>query len=218
MARTKFYGVSSKAIFGLRRSQHRAFVMPKILKYYYNVNKRLCKRKGKQGLLEILEQLERNVTREEYEVIQDWLRAKRYSEKRLHRRLNTSRGIENEPEGPDSDTDDDQPSFTKSNRSKRQPLIECSACLENLDRNSFPEQKLTELCSHDPTTCEDCLTRYLDTQIPILNWDQLQCPDCRVPLPYDAVKRWASPEAFEKYESPSLGNVTSTFFDIHSQV
>jgi hypothetical protein len=162
---------------------------------------------GKEGLLNFLEQLERKVTRDEYEVIQHWLwegKGKWYSEKRLHRRLNTSRGIENEPEGPGSDSDSgsdsDQSCSTRTSSSEQPPLVECSACLENLHRNSFPEKKITELCSHDPTTCKECLTRYLDTQIPILNWDQLQCPDCRVPLPYDVVKHWASADAFERYE------------------
>jgi hypothetical protein len=168
--------------------------MPKILRYY---QKRFHKKATKHGLLDLLLELEREVSRKEYEVIHQWLATKAtYSEDRLRRNLNTARGIKNEPEGPgfDLNSDDNRPLFTP-------PLVECSACLQDLEQSSFPEQRITELCAHNPITCKECLIRYLDTQIPILNWDQLQCPDCRVPLPYDVVQRWASADTFEKYEN-----------------
>jgi hypothetical protein len=204
MAEAKTYSSYPRSIFGLKRSDHRAFLMPKVLHYY---KKPLKKGASKQLLLGLLGKLEREVSGEEYEVIHKWLTAKRYSEGRLRRNLNSARGIKNKPEdlGADSDLDDDQPLFTR-------PLLECSACLQDLDQNNFPEQRITELCAHDPTTCKECVTRYVDTQIPILNWDQLQCPDCHVPLPYDVVKQWASADAFERYEIASLRFVTSTTF------
>jgi len=204
MAETKSYSNYPRTIFGLKRSDHRAFLMPKVLSYY---KKPLKKGASKKVLLCLLGKLEYEVSGKEHEVIHNWLTAKKYSEGRLCRNLNSARGIKNEPEHPSvgSDSDDDQPLFT-------QPLIECSACLQDLHHNNFPEQRITELCAHDPTTCKECVTRYVDTQIPILNWDQLQCPDCRVPLPYDVVKRWASSDAFEKYENPSLGNIARTIF------
>jgi hypothetical protein len=145
MARAKSYRNCRKTIFGLKCSQHRAFVMPKILSYHRKVDKRSWKKAGKEGLLNFLEQLERKVTRDEYEVIQDWLwegKGKWYSEKRLHRRLNTSRGIENEPEGPGSDSDSDQSCSTRTGSSEQPPLVECSACLENLHRTAFLRRRL----------------------------------------------------------------------------
>jgi hypothetical protein len=197
MAETKNYSSYPRTVFGLKRSDHRAFLMPKVLQYY---KKSLKKGASKNVLLGLLGKLEREVSGEEYEVIHKWLTAKRYSVGRLRRNLNSARGIKNELEdlGFDSDSDDDQPLFTR-------PLVECSACLQDLDQNNFPEQRITELCAHESATCKECITRYVDTQIPILNWDQLQCPDCQVPLPYDVVKQWASADAFERYEIASLG-------------
>jgi hypothetical protein len=71
--------------------------------------------------------------------------------------------------------------------------------MDTLGAELFPQKKITQLCNHDPTVCQNCLSQSIDTQISDVAWDQVKCPECPETLPYDVVKEWASPAAFERY-------------------
>lgn len=68
------------------------------------------------------------------------------------------------------------------------PPVECCVCMDTLGAELFPQQKITQLCNHDPTVCQNCLSQSIDTQIPDVAWDQVKCPECPETLPYDVVK------------------------------
>jgi len=81
----------------------------------------------------------------------------------------------------------------------RPPFRDCCVCMNSLDHSNFPPQKITASCNHSPTVCLSCLTQSIDSQIPDVAWDQVKCPECSEPLPYDVVKAWASEDFFERY-------------------
>lgn len=175
----KRYAAHPKSIFGLKCSQHRAFKMTIVLKYY----QKSCGAKApKQRMLTFMAALEKEVTSEESDIISEWLQGMRPApllEERLEERLNDCRGIDD--------------------GSKKQ---ECSVCLESFRSREFPKQKLSVACQHESTVCGGCVTQSLDTQIPDVSWDNVTCPECPEALGYDAIQKWASADAFEKYNSP----------------
>lgn len=82
---------------------------------------------------------------------------------------------------------------------KPRSLKTCLTCVEDLTPRKFPKKGLAKECNHEPNVCKDCLTRSIDIQIPDVAWDQVQCPECSVILPFEVVKNYASPETFERY-------------------
>lgn len=76
---------------------------------------------------------------------------------------------------------------------------DCCVCMDSLSHSNFPQQKITATCNHSPTVCLGCLTQSINSQIPDVAWDQVKCPECSEPLPFDVVKTWASEEFFERY-------------------
>jgi len=77
-------------------------------------------------------------------------------------------------------------------------LVACLTCAEDLAPRNFPKKGLTAECNHEPTVCKDCLTRSIDIQISDVDWDQVQCPECSAILPFEVVKKYASPELFKR--------------------
>jgi hypothetical protein len=190
MARpAKRYEEFPKRIFGLKCSQHRAFKMRDVLGYY---SKRVGKSTKKESLLKLLVKLEGEVNDAEQAAIHQWLVVKSTTNKQLIKLLNTAKGVAADPDEGGEWLQAPPPQF------------ECSVCMESLDAENFPQQKITVLCNHEPTVCQACLTQSLDSQIPDVAWDQVRCPECSETLPYDVVKDWASPETFERCRVPDF--------------
>ncbi|KAE9380098.1 hypothetical protein N431DRAFT_314511, partial [Stipitochalara longipes BDJ] len=93
---------------------------------------------------------------------------------------------------------------------------ECIVCFENLDLETFPQQKLTESCTHKPRVCGDCLTRSINAQIEQVSWDEVGCPECRQVFSHEVVKQWASPEAFTRYDQNALMSAFRTMPDFRN--
>jgi hypothetical protein len=74
----------------------------------------------------------------------------------------------------------------------------CSVCLEGHYYRNFPRRRITADCNHEPTICLECLQQAIDSQIGSRTWDKLACPLCYKKLPFEAVKKYSSPEYFEK--------------------
>ncbi|EKD12230.1 ring finger protein [Drepanopeziza brunnea f. sp. 'multigermtubi' MB_m1] len=89
------------------------------------------------------------------------------------------------------------------------PGVECCVCMELFHSDHLPA--VTSVCTHEPKVCPDCIAQSIDAQIPQVAWDQIQCPVCPEPLPFDEVKKWASTEAFEQYDKKSLMSVFRNF-------
>jgi hypothetical protein len=170
--RTKRYPGLPTRIFGIKIASHKAYMIKKVLGYY---KKRFREGATKYQLLRHLVKLEAEITQAESAAVGQWLGedCSFEGEDELIAHLNDLRGI--------------------------LPPIDCCVCMDTLGAELFPQHKITELCNHAPTVCRNCLTQSIDTQIPDVAWDQLRCPECPETLPYDVVKEWASPAAFERY-------------------
>ncbi len=167
-------------IFGLKCSRHRANKIRKVLRYY---EKRCGVRASKERTLTLLVALEEQVGDQDREVICEWLSSGEPAEVFI-KRLNQIRGIEEDSE---HDLVKALPSLEK----------ECSTCMESMDLPSFPTQRLTVSCQHEPTACRTCVAQSINIQIPEVAWDQVQCPECPETLSFDTIKALASSEAFE---------------------
>jgi hypothetical protein len=94
--------------------------------------------------------------------------------------------------------------FSSSSPSSLVSTRECMICVEDLDLRQFPTEKVTAACNHNPTVCKGCLTKSINIQIPDVAWDQVKCPQCSVVLPFEVVKKYASPAEFERYVANSF--------------
>lgn len=171
----------------MRYSQHQTPKMRFILGYY---KKNIPKRASKAVLFKLLKKLESEIEAVPAAAIEIWLKKGTQPAHELRVLLNMMYGVKNDPE--------------ERTISPPQVKLECSVCMESLDSESFPAQKITSLCKHNPTVCRDCLTQFLSAKIPDVAFDQVTCPECPGVLPYDVVKMWASEESFEQYELPVL--------------
>ncbi|CZR51821.1 related to RING finger protein Dorfin [Phialocephala subalpina] len=196
------YAAFPKRIFGLYCSQHRAFNMQHIIQYY---QKRVGARATKERLLNVLMSLEKQVSKAEAEGIQEWLESKDPTPASLRFILDDVKDGKVKVKAEVKVEIKREPSLELRSPSPPPPRTkECCVCAEDLPESSFPEQKITSTCNHEATTCRDCVSATIATQIPELAWDQLHCPECPETLPYDVVKTWASAESFELYDKKSL--------------
>jgi hypothetical protein len=189
MARANLYQDLPKTIFGLKCSQHRAFKMRSLLRHF---KKRFRLRATKRQLLGLLVILEGEVSNAEQAAIHKWLSIESSKYPLLMRLLHAAE-IEAEQKAghhvlKDELVDEDP-----------NQQADCCVCMNSWNIEDFPEQKITELCNHSPTVCRGCLIQSIDSQIPDVSWDQVRCPECPEPLPYNVVKIWASQEVFERY-------------------
>lgn len=127
--------------------------------------------------------LEQEVTVEDSQLIQKWL-IRGGSFRALRLLLNGVRGIDDSSDYEDEDATPPPP-----------PRRDCCVCNESLGMESF--QKTATSCQHEPSSCRQCLTRHIDTQIPEMAWDQVSCPECPETLGFGAVKEFASEATFE---------------------
>jgi hypothetical protein len=162
--------------------------MRPVLKYY---NKRVGSRKEKQ--FEHLVSLKNELRIEEAEAIQQWFREQQLNShpnyEKLYRKLDSLRRLR----GIKGKLDEKDPILKISST-----LKECDVCLDYVAEEAFPQQKITSSCAHELAVCNNCLTRSVDTQIQEVEGDHIECPQCDQNLPYEVVKQWASPRAFER--------------------
>jgi hypothetical protein len=162
--------------------------MKEVLDYYH---KGIPRRATKIQALQHLVQLEREVNEGEKVYIADWLRG-RFGNEHLANIMHNSM-VADASRTPNIE----EQYFDGGGR--KWPSIECMTCVETLRLENFPCKKLTQECNHEPTVCNACLTRSIDLQIPEVEWDQVKCPECSTILPFEVVKRHASPHMFERY-------------------
>lgn len=80
------------------------------------------------------------------------------------------------------------------------PTTTCAVCADDKRVSELPIS-ITSVCNHDSTTCKDCLRQWLQSSLETNEWNRLKCPDCPGLLQYPDVKRYASPETFERYDT-----------------
>jgi hypothetical protein len=72
--------------------------------------------------------------------------------------------------------------------------ITCAVCADVKPR---PKRSITGGCSHEDSTCTDCIAHIIDMSLNGGNWINLKCPSpqCKQMLKYEDIRFFASPEA-----------------------
>ena len=63
---------------------------------------------------------------------------------------------------------------------------------------------MTTSCNHEPSVCRKCIARHLTSQLKTHGQKNLTCPECRAPLPYASIAKYASPKTFERYDTLAM--------------
>ena len=76
-------------------------------------------------------------------------------------------------------------------------LKRCTVCLEDYGLDMFPATVCTDSCDHEVNICTGCTSAHIDTRIET-SPGNVSCPTCLETLSFEAVKLYASAEAFER--------------------
>jgi hypothetical protein len=74
----------------------------------------------------------------------------------------------------------------------------CVVCSENF---TTPEIVVRAAggCTHRSRTCGDCSSSWIASQLEIMGWENVRCPECPRLLSYDDIKSSASEQVFQRY-------------------
>lgn len=78
--------------------------------------------------------------------------------------------------------------------------VQCSICIDDKTLGEMPT-KITRRCNHQPTVCRDCMEKWLKSEVGSGTWDRLKCPECAELLDHGDVKRAASEETFDRFDT-----------------
>ncbi|KAF6833719.1 ring finger domain-containing protein [Colletotrichum musicola] len=81
---------------------------------------------------------------------------------------------------------------------------ECPICAEMRDPSEFPRLSITLRCTHPPESCLQCLQMSIKSDLNSKMWTEIQCPECREPLEYVDIQKYADEETFARYEALAL--------------
>ncbi|KAB5580861.1 hypothetical protein GE09DRAFT_1213308 [Coniochaeta sp. 2T2.1] len=76
----------------------------------------------------------------------------------------------------------------------------CTVCFDSKNPTEMALQ-ITAGCKHKGTTCRDCLKQWIHSSLESSTWDKLKCPECPTSLTFGTVKRYASKDDFERYDT-----------------
>ncbi|KAF3931204.1 hypothetical protein ABW19_dt0207121 [Dactylella cylindrospora] len=81
----------------------------------------------------------------------------------------------------------------------------CCICFEEVERRLQPQGKIAPGCNHtESMCCLDCLAEMMDSNVRNAMWGDIKCPECQAAIDTDGVKRFASEEAYIKFEKFQL--------------
>lgn len=72
----------------------------------------------------------------------------------------------------------------------------CIICVEDFDGLIEPPEWISLECLHPPSLCRECMSKCIKNDLENKLWDQIQCPECNVLLPYEDIRRLADRETF----------------------
>lgn len=75
---------------------------------------------------------------------------------------------------------------------------ECIVCANTKVVTEFPGASVTTTCTHPPATCLECVAMSIKSDLNSKLWNEIRCPECREPMQYDDVQRYADPETRER--------------------
>jgi hypothetical protein len=87
---------------------------------------------------------------------------------------------------------------------------ECVVCTETIKGSGFPQTRITGTCTHEPTTCLGCVAEHIRVQLDSRTWGQLSCPECPEPMAYVDVRRYATEEIFQRYDTLAMRDGIAT--------
>lgn len=87
--------------------------------------------------------------------------------------------------------------------------LECAVCTDTKPVTDFPRAAITKTCAHAPTTCTACVAASIRSDLSTKLWSEVRCPECRAPLDYDDVQRYADADSRERYQALSLRHLLS---------
>lgn len=91
-------------------------------------------------------------------------------------------------------------SSIRSDTATRANIRTCLSCVEDLPAARFPSSTLTDRCSHEMSTCVDCVQQWIDTQLTAQGRNKITCLECSETLQYADVQRHAEFESFQRYD------------------
>lgn len=91
----------------------------------------------------------------------------------------------------------------------REYSLQCIICTDTKPVTDFPFFTITSNCTHTPTTCLECVAASIRSDLNSRLWSEIRCPECREPLQYDDVQRYADPETRERYQTLSFRSALS---------
>lgn len=80
------------------------------------------------------------------------------------------------------------------------PPRECAICAEIKDASLFPTCPLTKLCSNAETTCLQCVSHSIRSDLEKKHWKEIACPECGATLEHDVVRQFADLGTRRRYE------------------
>ena len=107
----------------------------------------------------------------------------------------TSFGLQYRFAGPDHPVVSNQRLPAEPTTSKEKA---CIICTDTKPIAAFPRLAVTATCTHSPTTCLECVATSISSDLRTKLWNDIRCPECREPLRYDDVQRYADPETRER--------------------
>jgi hypothetical protein len=74
----------------------------------------------------------------------------------------------------------------------------CIICCEDFSKITKRPTRISQSCLHYPSTCTDCLAKYIKIELDNKLWNQIQCPECEIALIYEDIRTHADPETFSR--------------------
>ncbi|KAK4033711.1 hypothetical protein C8A01DRAFT_19391, partial [Parachaetomium inaequale] len=87
---------------------------------------------------------------------------------------------------------------------------DCLICTDTKPVSAFPTASITRTCTHEPTTCLACVATCIRTDLATRLWNEIRCPECRAPLEYDDVQRFADDDTRDRYQTLSFRSAVSS--------
>lgn len=75
----------------------------------------------------------------------------------------------------------------------------CMICIEDFSDITRAPGRISQECRHKPAVCTGCISRSIKIDLETKIWDQIKCPECKILLNYDDIKRLADPVTFSRY-------------------
>lgn len=89
--------------------------------------------------------------------------------------------------------------YPTNQRISRGPLpTSCMICTEEFGKDIIPPPWVSLACQHSPSVCFACMQKCIRSDLESKIWNQIKCPECKILLIYEDIKRLADPETFTR--------------------